>query len=117
MARLGELTFDKQPLQVGLCRSPWHVAVSTLLIQRGVHAPRVHEALYCLCPNPLMMALSDTDELGALLSLHRSRVRQLQQLSHKWDARCWRDLRELPGISDYVADAVQLFCFNKESTC
>jgi len=117
-----ELRFDLHPLQLGLQRSPWHVCIATMLQQSAscpAQLPTITQQLFELYPNPLMLCIADEDELQRLLlplSYHRTRARHLQRVSWKWDADGWEDLRELPGVSERVADAVVEFCF-KEPAC
>lgn len=104
-----ELRFDLLPIQVGLCRSAWHVTIASII--HTTVRPRIVQSLFNLCPNPLMLALADVIDLQVLLGFHRTRCRHLQRLSWRWDTSGWSDLRDLPSISKRVADAVQVYCF------
>ena len=111
-----ELRFDLHPVQAGLLGSPWHVCIASILTPKdGQHRPHILKELFNQYPNPLMLSISDEHELQDLLrplGFHRTRARYLQRISWKWDAGGWEDLRELPGVSEYVAACVELFCFD-----
>ena len=102
------------PLQVGLGGCPWRVAVASMLLcrTRGSQARPVLKELLGLWPEA--EALCKAEGLEDTLrpcGLHRNRARQMQRYSCLWLSDGWSDMRELPGVGLYVADAVGLFCF------
>jgi hypothetical protein len=106
---------DGRLLQSTLGRDPWKVAVASVLLCR-TRRSCVEDVLCNLLdrwPTPPALAASDMELEAALqpLGLHRQRARQLQRMSLKYTTDVWDDLRELPGIGKYVADAVGLVCF------
>lgn len=109
-----ELRYDTSPIQCGLGGSPWHVTVSSVLLQRARRKAPVLQDMFESWSTPELMACSITEDLEEVLhplGLHRNRARFLQQLSNKWFTESWSDLRDLNGVGLYVADAVGLFCF------
>ena len=106
--------FDRTPIQVGMMGDPWRVAVASVLMCRA-RRPQVQpvlERLLTAYPTRQRMAVAeDLEEMLRPCGLHRNRARALQRLSFRWDLGTWKDLRELPGVGTYVADAVGLFCF------
>lgn len=107
---------SRRPLQVGLLGDAWAVTVASVLLcrTRRAQVDRVLEALLEQYPAPALLSIAETSDVEELVrpcGLYRGRTRQLQRLSSKWDTRVWDDLRDLPGVGKYVADAVGLFCF------
>lgn len=110
-----ELRFDLSPIQLGLCRSPWHVTMSSMILVRCKRVPSIHKWLFEQYPTPQALSVANECDLQSLLrplGFHRTRTRYMQRASWRWDAGGWKDLRDLPGVGNYVADAVQLFCFD-----
>lgn len=106
------------PLQAGLGRDPWRVAVASMLLQRArrAQASPTLEKLLHRWPTPNALAIADLVELEEVLrpcGLHRQRARQLQRMSGLYISESWEDLRELPGVGAYTSDAVGLFCFGR----
>lgn len=108
--------YDLRPLQLGLGRQPWEVAVASILLCRTKRA-QADEVLHRLLlqhPAPCILAKADTDALERIVQpcgLHRNRARALQRMSFRWTEAPWTDARELPGVGAYVADCIGLFCF------
>lgn len=110
----GELRFDARPLQLGLGGSPWHVAVASVLLcrTRRVQVDVVLQELFNRWPIPQLLAIAEgLEPVVQPCGLHMQRARQLQRMSFHWHLDTWEDLRNLPGVGKYVADAVGLFCF------
>lgn len=108
--------FDAAPLQVGMNGNVWHTAVASMLLCRArrQQAEPVLRTLLERWPTHECLARSETAELEDVVrpcGLQRNRARQLQRMSVSYSAEWWDDLRELPGVGLYVADAVGLFCF------
>lgn len=104
------------PFQVPLARSPWHVAVASMLLcrTRRIQAQPAFLKLMgaASCPETLCrLDVSTVEDCVRGCGLHRNRSRQLQRMSTVWLSDSWEDLRDLPGVGVYVADAVGLFCF------
>lgn len=102
------------PLQACLGGCPWRVAVGSMLLcrTRGAQARPVLKELLALHPTPEVVCRAEgLEELLRPCGLHRNRARQLQRFSCLWLSESWGDMRELPGVGVYVADAVGLFCF------
>lgn len=103
------------PLQVCLGGCPWRVAVASILLcrTRGAQTRPVLRELLSRYPTPEAVCRAEgLEELLRPCGLHRSRARQLQRFSCLWLSDTWQDMRELPGVGLYVADAVGLFCFS-----
>lgn len=65
-----------------------------------------------LYPTPeALCRAEDIEELVRPCGLYRNRARQLVRFSSLWLGDSWSEMRELPGVGIYVADAVGLFCF------
>lgn len=114
------LHFGMSPFQLGLCGSPWHVAVASVCLCRCKRNVPVLSHMFRQWPTPQLMEASDVslEAVLAPLGLQRQRARHIQQLSSKWYLESWDDLRDFKGVGDYVVDAVALFCFgNTHLTC
>ena len=108
------LRYDLSPLQRGLASSPYHVAVASMLLcrTRRVQVDRVVGRLFNEYGCPELLARATVlEDLLRPCGLHRNRSRQLQRFACAWLGDSWEDMRELPGVGLYVADAVGLFCF------
>ena len=107
------LRFDLSPIQLGLGASPWHVAVASVMLCRVKRNVSVVASVFRRWQTPTLLAESDDALADALrpLGFQRQRARQLQTLSRKWDTDTWELLTDLPGVGQYVNDAVGLFCF------
>src|ERR1035438_1473653 len=97
------------PLQAGLGRDPWKVAVASMLLcrTRRVQAEPCFERLLYFYPGPEALARADACAVEGIVrpcGLHRQRARQLVRFSTRWFS-AYEDLRELPGVGLYVADA------------
>lgn len=109
-----ELRFDSKPPQRGLCGSPWHVAVASILLAHDTRVIGVLPEFFDRYPNPLLLAASGLDDLEDMFKLykfHPQQLRKLQLLSLKWDSNSWEDVTDLPGVSHGIARAIQTFCF------
>jgi len=108
--------FDSSPIQAGLGGCPWRVAVASILLcrTRRCQMQGVLATLFAKWPTPGDLARADESTLEALVrpcGLHRTRARQLIRFSNRWLGDAWTDMRDLPGVGTYVADAVSIFCF------
>lgn len=117
-----EPSFSESPLQLGMREDAWRVTVASVLLCRArrQQAEGVLRELLSRWPTASHLAVAEgMEEVLRPVGLHRNRARQLQRLSSLWNTEAWGDLRDLPGVGLYVADAVGLFCFgdtNLEST-
>lgn len=101
------------PLQACLGGCPWRVAVASMLLCRIWRAQAESALRELLHRWPDAVALCRAEGLEWVLlpcGLHRNRARQLQRFSCLWLGDGWEEMRELPGVGLYVADAVGLFC-------
>lgn len=94
-------------------KSPWRAAVASILKRKGISEAILFRLLR-KWPGPEYLARADAAELMFETRLRRRIARLLIRLSTKWFGR-WNDMRELPGVSSRVADAVAEVCF-KENT-
>ena len=103
-------------LQAGLGGCPWRVAVASILLNRTTRR-QVEPVLVELLerwPGPVELAMADRAELADCirpLGLQYNRARTLIRFSAEFLEDGWDDLRDLPGVGPYVADAVGLVCF------
>lgn len=117
----GTPRFDLFPLQLGM-PSPWHVIVASLT--RSVsrkYAAQFTQKILDRWRNPSQLALASVEELRLILrrGTHAQRIaRSMIGISKRWHSDDWRDLRDLPGVTVYIADCVQVFCFQEyQLTC
>ena len=106
--------YDQMPIQLGMGAHPWSVAVCSMLMCRArrSNVEPVLQELLSRWPTPGDMCRAEGhEELLRPLGLQRNRARQLQRFSSLYLSEAWSDLRQLPGVGIYVADAVGLFCF------
>lgn len=115
LAEFRHLRFDMSPVQLGLCASPWHVAVASISRER----PSILARLFERWPTPTLLSASDTELENVLPDTSRTKIRYIQRLCFRWDVATWFDLRDLTGVSFYVAAAVALYCFGNtdEADC
>lgn len=102
------------PLQLSLGGCPWRVAVASMLLcrTRRCQAEPALKALLAQWPDAAALCRAEGLEwVVRPCGMHRNRARQLQRFSCLWLSDSWQDMRELPGVGLYVADAVGLFCF------
>lgn len=109
------LPFDYLPVQAYLGGCPWRVAVASMMLcrARGFSVRPILSSVLELWDAPVALATADEAMLTTLLhplGFQRLRARRLTRFSSLWDSE-WNDMRELPGVGVYVADAVGLFCF------
>jgi endonuclease III len=110
------VTFNETPIQLGMGKDPWRVAVCSFLLCRAKRV-QMKEPLRSLLwhwPTAAALVSANTDELEAVLrpcGLHRQRARQLQRFSSLYTADMWQELSDLPGVGAYVNSSVGLFCF------
>lgn len=105
-----------RPIQVGLGRDPWKVAIASIMLcrTRREQMEDVLAEMLDIYQAPPDLAYAQEDALQTMLrplGFHRQRARQMQRFSQKYTSTDWSDLRELPGVGKYVADSVGLFCF------
>lgn len=107
-------------------REPYATLVAEKLLQQTAATQRVADAYLALmrrCPTPAMLAATPLAALQAMLAplglLYRAR--ELQQMGFALE-ECWhgevpmslRDLKELPGVGDYIARAVLSFAYGQD---
>lgn len=112
----GKLDFSARQILAGLGGSPWHVAVVSMLDTRNRW---IVAELFRTWPTPAALALSDEQlqDLIRPLGLYRQRARQLQRMSALWDTPLWADLRDFPGVTDRVANDVEMFACMPSEAC
>jgi hypothetical protein len=104
------------PLQIGLGGSPWRVTVASILICRArrTSAEPVLWDLLDAWPDPEALGAAPSEAVEDIvrpLGLHRNRARHLIRLSQRWHTDSWSELRDLPGVGEYVEDSVRLCSF------
>lgn len=106
--------YTSRPIQLGLGRDPFRIVVASQMLYRtkSDSITDVLQEVLVRWPVPTLLASSDVELEQVLMPLRlwRNRTRSLQRMAHRWDTP-YRDLRNLPGVGEYVADAVSLFCF------
>lgn len=111
----GELRFDRSPLQTGLAKDPWLVAIASQMLSRTRHQ-QVRRALRNFLhrwDSPEAVAVADRWDISPYLhplGFGERRTKLICDFCVAWCGQ-WQDLRDLPGVGVYVADAVGLFCF------
>jgi adenine-specific DNA glycosylase len=105
--------FDLQPIQRGLCGDAWRVAVASMYIRRGRSHQQAATIQQMLHRWPVPEAMAGAQGLQDVLrSPTRNRCdSRIQRFCNRWLCDNWEDMRELPGVCTYVADAVAIFCF------
>lgn len=101
-----------RPLQESLGKCPWRVAIASMLLCRTTRR-QAEPALFNILrkwPAPEYLCRADSRDVEFVSRLRRNRARQLIRFSSLWLGDGWEDLRELPGVGVYVADAVGLAC-------
>lgn len=103
-------------LQETVGKDPWKVAIASMLLNRTrrQQAEPVLRELLNRWPDAAALSRADAAEVEEVVrpcGLHRNRARQLVRFSNRYMGDGWDDLRELPGVGLYVADAVGLVCF------
>lgn len=110
------IRYDARPLQDGLGGCPWRVAVASIMLCRARKASvsYVLRDFFRNWPTASVAAVADAEHVASViqpLGLYNSRARQLTRLSMRWETGAFDDMRDLPGVGPYVADAVGLVCF------
>lgn len=111
---------DEEIMQLHL-NDPWKVVVASVLLQRTIRkqAEVAFKKLMALWPTAATMAKAlQVDVLHAVkpCGFGERRSRYIVRLSHKWASGEWEHLADLPGVGQYVQDAVRIVCF-EESEC
>lgn len=110
-----EPKYGCQFLQDGMGKDAWRVTIASCLLcrTRRQQTEPVLKELLAQYPAAADLARSaDLEPVLRPLGMQRNRARQLQRLSSMWHGEAWHDLRDLPGVGKYVADAVGLFVFS-----
>jgi adenine-specific DNA glycosylase len=116
LAKIADPVFTAVPIQAGLGGCPWRVAVASMLLCR-TRRPQMEGPLQELLtrwPDAAHLARADyraVEDVVRPCGFATNRARQLGRFSSLYLGDSWEDLRELPGVGKYVADAVGLFCF------
>ena len=103
-------------LQESLGGDPWKVAVASMLLcrTRRRQAETALQKLLFRWPGPEYLCRADIVDVQSVVrscGFYANRARQLIRFSSLYLGDAWEDLRDLPGVSLYVADAVGLVCF------
>lgn len=115
-SKSGAPSFDGHPLQVGMGKCPWRVAVASVLLNR-THVRQARPALrelLSLWPNAASLSKADPWSVSPIVhscGFGERRTKTLIALSTQWCTDLWTDMRDLTGVGAYVSDAVGLFCF------
>ncbi|PSC75056.1 methyl-binding domain 4 [Micractinium conductrix] len=101
-------------LEEELYDDPWKLLVACMLLNKtsGAQVRKVIWELFSLCPTPAAAIAADVQQVQNLiqpLGLFRKRALAIQQLSHEYLYKVWRDPTELYGIGKYAADAYLMF--------
>ncbi len=117
-----QLRYDLSPLQLGMDRHPYYVALSSILLcktRRARAEPVLRELLRCW-PVPSCLSMAEETDVQCVIrpcGLHRNRTRILQRFASRWLSN-WTVFEDLPGCGVYVSDAVRLFCLGRtDLTC
>lgn len=105
-------------------RNPWHILLAEVLLHRtrAEQVVPVYQTLVKRYPRPEDLARADLSELQSIvhpLGLHWRvplMVEMARVISKKYGGQVpnrIEDLKQLPGISDYIAGAVLCFAFNQ----
>lgn len=103
-------------LQECFGKDPWKVAIASMLLCR-TRRPQAESTFFELLrqwPGPEELCRADTRDVANVVrpcGFYNVRARQLTRFSSMWLGDGWNDLRDLPGVGLYVADAVGLVCF------
>ncbi|KAL4444605.1 hypothetical protein ABPG77_002422 [Micractinium sp. CCAP 211/92] len=102
-------------LEEELFDDPWKLLVACMLLNKtsGAQVRKVIWDLFALCPTPAAAIAVDVQQVQNLvqpLGLFRKRALAIQQLSHDYLYKQWRNPTELFGIGKYAADAYLMFC-------
>ncbi|KAL4427718.1 hypothetical protein ABPG75_001807 [Micractinium tetrahymenae] len=102
-------------LEEELFEDPWKLLVACMLLNKtsGTQVRKVIWELFSLCPTPAAAIAADVQQVQNLiqpLGLFRKRALAIQQLSHDYLYKQWRNPTELFGIGKYAADAYLMFC-------
>lgn len=112
--RAGDVWFDRHPIQIGMGGDPWKVVLACQLLNR-TRREQMEDVLAELLlrwPEPESLARAvGVEDVVRPCGLHRNRARLLTRFSSRWLGDGWEDLRELPGVGVYAADAVGLCVF------
>lgn len=108
--------YDLVPLQRGLCGCPWRVAMASVLLNRTTHvqARRALHSVLDRWPTPELLGREDPWKVSPYIrscGFVEKQTKDVVALSRLWLTDDWTDVRDLPGASPYVTDAVGLFCF------
>ena len=103
-------------LQESLGGCPWRASIASMLLCRTTRkqAESALQALLRRWPGAEYLCRADVADVESVVrpcGLYRNRARQLVKFSSLYLGDAWSDLRELPGVGAYVADAVGLVCF------
>ena len=108
-------------LQEHLGRDPWKIAVASMLLCR-THRRQAEPCFLKVLERwgaPELLARAELAEVetvcqpcGLRTESTRNRARAMTRMSTKWFSSSWEDMRELPGVGLYVADAVGMFVFD-----
>lgn len=110
------LDYNADPLQTGMGKCPWRVAIASMLCQRTkrIHAQPVLERILTQWPTHMYLAAASQADVASelqSLGLHNYRARNICRFSTEVFDGAWSDFRDLPGVGPYVNDAVGCYVF------
>lgn len=110
-----ELDFDAEPIQGGLGKNPYYVALATMVMDSDRPSVRSAlrrslEELLWRWPTALAFAMADGVAVESVLRPYvpRAKARQLQRFATQWLGTM--ALKDLTGVNKAVLDAIEEYC-------
>lgn len=102
-------TFLRQ--QECLGKDPWKLVITAILQRRALRKQVEHVVakLFAMYPGPEYLCRAREVDVEAIVrpcGLYRTKVRQLMRFSSFYVSNGWEELTELPGVCEFIADAV-----------
>lgn len=102
-----------QYLQAKLGKDPWKVTIASMLI-RQLSRNDAELAFWMLLdayPRAEYLCRASVAPVLQVCPVYPTKARQLIRFSSAYLGEGWETFQELPGVGEYVADAVGVFCF------
>lgn len=105
---------EKLLIQEIYCHDPWKMLIGCIMLNQTCNV-QVHPIIgkfFEKYPNPESILYANVNDIAndiRTLGLYNRRAKTMQDFSHDWLCKDWKDITECRGIGKYGSDSYEIF--------